>query len=228
LLAVLDEATRAQVLGMLRDTAQTHEIAAVREACTAAAEVRIVPLDLPASETAIPKGMTLHRVGAGTPDQAGWYFAKSTKGKFSVKVPVPFNDYTMEVTAEDGRRLGGHGIGGKSLDGITFSITELREGSVIEERTLKGFPATYRSKGASVTDERYFKYAGFPAVEFVTTAPGSICHVRQIVLPDRVYLVMVEYPPLVSAKASALVETCFDSLEIAEPEQPSPKEGARE
>src|SRR6266404_1378281 len=43
-------------------------------------------------------GVTLHRVQAGIPDKSGWVTAESTYGKFSVKVPVPFNDYTVEDT----------------------------------------------------------------------------------------------------------------------------------
>jgi len=54
----------------------------------------------PAIVTAQPK-LEMHRIGAKADDGSGWHLAVSSKGSFSVLLPIPFNDFTTnDATGE--------------------------------------------------------------------------------------------------------------------------------
>ena len=40
----------------------------------------------------------MHRKQAGEPDETGWMLAESTEGRFSVRMPINFNDFTVVET----------------------------------------------------------------------------------------------------------------------------------
>jgi len=75
----------------------------------------------PAIAEAQPK-LEIHRVGATADDGSGWHLAVSSKGSFSVLLPIPFNDFTTNdaTTGETS-----HAVGAKSSEGIKFSAVEL-------------------------------------------------------------------------------------------------------
>ena len=64
--------------------------------------------------------VVIHRVQDTTKDKSGLYFGKSTEGNFSVLLPIPFNDFTIE-----GAEVDIYSIGSKSQEGIKFSVTEI-------------------------------------------------------------------------------------------------------
>src|SRR5262245_36464072 len=58
-----------------------------------------------------PAGKVMHRSGAGQLDSTGWTDATSTEGKFSVRLPGPFDDFTVrnsDETPQAGRSEGAH------------------------------------------------------------------------------------------------------------------------
>src|SRR5580658_4246676 len=62
----------------------------------------------------------MHRIFAGTFDASGWAVAESTNGAFSVKMPGPFNDFSVAGNPSDlTARV--EGIAGKAPNGITFT-----------------------------------------------------------------------------------------------------------
>jgi hypothetical protein len=66
--------------------------------------------------------LEMHRVGVNADDGSGWHQAVSTKGTFSVRVPIPFNDFTTHDAATGEVS---HVIGGKSSEGIKFMAVEI-------------------------------------------------------------------------------------------------------
>lgn len=68
--------------------------------------------------------LVLHRKWVETQDADGWYPAKSTKGHFFIKSPIPFNDYTITTVDENIGTLVIHGVGSKSTDGYEFGALE--------------------------------------------------------------------------------------------------------
>ena len=76
-----------------------------------------IALVLPAIAMAEPR-LETHRVGAKTDDGSGWHLAVSSKGSFSVLLPIPFNDFTPATR----HRRDHHVVGGKS-PGIKFAAS---------------------------------------------------------------------------------------------------------
>ncbi len=67
----------------------------------------------------------MHRQLAGTPNEKGWYDAKSTEGHFRVSLPIPFNDFTVRVKEKDGTEVVSYAVGSTSKEGFKFSATEI-------------------------------------------------------------------------------------------------------
>ena len=78
----------------------------------------------PATVQAEPK-LEMHRAGANTDNGSEWHLAVSTKGSFSVLLPIPFNDFTTH-DASTGETT--YVVGGKSSEGIKFVALELPSG----------------------------------------------------------------------------------------------------
>ena len=85
------------------------------------ASVLSLTLIVSTSATAEPK-LEMHRVGVNADDGSGWYPAVSSKGSFSILLPIPFNDFT---TRDPGTDEVSHVVGGKSSEGIKFTAVEL-------------------------------------------------------------------------------------------------------
>ena len=66
--------------------------------------------------------LEMHRVGVSADDGTGWHSAVSTKGAFSIRLPIPFNDFSTHDA-----RAGevSHAVGGKSSEGIKFMAVEM-------------------------------------------------------------------------------------------------------
>ncbi len=58
--------------------------------------------------------LEMHRAGVSADDGSGWHQAVSTKGSFSILMPIPFNDFT---THDAGTGEVSQVIGGKSSEG---------------------------------------------------------------------------------------------------------------
>ena len=69
--------------------------------------------------------LEMHRAAVDSKDPSGWYPAVSTKGSFSVRMPIPFNDFTVRSADPKTGEEATHVIGGKSTECIKFSAVEL-------------------------------------------------------------------------------------------------------
>lgn len=70
-----------------------------------------------------PAGKVMHRSGAGQLDSTGWTDAKSTEGKFSVRLPGPFDDFTVKNSDETLQAGQFFAIGTVTSEGVSFSVT---------------------------------------------------------------------------------------------------------
>jgi hypothetical protein len=73
----------------------------------------LIALACAAAQAQQPK-LEMHRVGVNADDGSGWHQAVSTKGAFSVRVPIPFNGFT---TYDAATGEVSHAVGGKSSEG---------------------------------------------------------------------------------------------------------------
>ena len=65
----------------------------------------------------------MHRSGAGQLDSTGWTDAKSTEGKFSVRLPGPFDDFTVKNSDETLQAGQFFAIGIVTPEGVSLSVT---------------------------------------------------------------------------------------------------------
>src|SRR5215471_391032 len=68
----------------------------------------------------LPPGMTMHRFQAGEPDATGWMLATSTRGAFSVRLPMKFNDFTVDESDPNAAVLRSFVVGATSQERIKF------------------------------------------------------------------------------------------------------------
>ena len=57
----------------------------------------LIMLPAVAARAQQPK-LEMHRTGIVSTDPSGWHLAVSTKGSFSVRMPIPFNYFTVRST----------------------------------------------------------------------------------------------------------------------------------
>jgi hypothetical protein len=155
-----------------------------------------------------PKGITMHRVQAGTPEADGWYSAVSTNGSFSVRMPVPFNDFT-NPGSDDGTKLC-HTIGSSTPEGMKFSATRT---PILKPRNsirgfLNEFAAGFEQNG-EVIEKQYLMVDGFETLDLTAKDETVTVLFRVIGLPDGALLMMVEYPNKMAGEATKQMATKF-------------------
>lgn len=67
--------------------------------------------------------MTMHRLQVDQRGADGWQRANSTLGDFSVELPVPFQDFRVEATSDDGPAVVSDTVGGKTSGLLAWSAT---------------------------------------------------------------------------------------------------------
>ena len=165
-----------------------------------------------------PEGMTMHRAAAGEPDSSGWATAISTKGGFSVRLPVKFSDYTLEVPPSEGDVAKVFVVAGSTVEGITFTAVRLvyrrRDGaqhffSRIERG--EGLP----HQGTSLEPRRF---VGRRAIDVSLNDGRAIAYARYVLLEDSLMYLIVEIPADHRDRMESSVARRFlDSLRVPSP-----------
>ena len=135
--------------------------------------------------------LEMHRAGINADDGSGWHSAVSTKGAFAVRLPIPFNDFTIHSTTTGEMS---HVIGGKSSEGIKFSAVE----SPVTPRTpvdLGEIPKSFTSNPANkVAAVSRSTKDGVDTLSFSVTSAASTAHIRYIRTRSALYTLTVECP----------------------------------
>jgi hypothetical protein len=154
------------------------------------ASIFLLALIVSTSATAEPK-FEMHRVGVNVDDGSGWYPAVSTKGSFSILLPIPFNDFT---TRDPGTGEVSNVVGGKSSEGIKFTAAELP----VTARTpvdLAAIPKSFSSKPANkVSDVTRSTKDDVDNLFFSVTNSATAAHFRYIRMKGMLYVLTIEYP----------------------------------
>ena len=160
----------------------------------------------------------MHRKGAGQLDASGWTTAESTRGGFSVRLPIRFNDFTVAVSDPDSPVVRLHAVGGTSNEGIKFlaARTVYRDDDAAKLyfsrlENGEGFPSRPDSVESHV-------FQGRKSVDLVFEDNGSIGHTRFVLLEGAAILLSVEIPAARrSLVGQEMIATYFDSLDVARP-----------
>ena len=164
----------------------------------------------PASVIAEPK-LEMHRVGVNNEDGSGWYLADSTKGSFSIRMPIPFNDFS---THDPSTGDASHVIGAKSSEGIKFSAVQ----SPVTAKTpadLAAIPQSFSSNKANrVSDVSRNTRDGTDILSFSVATSATTAHVRYIRTKATLYILTIEYPNAYRDVVADKRDKFFDSFKI--------------
>jgi hypothetical protein len=155
--------------------------------------------------------LEMHRVGVSADDGTGWHPAVSTKGTFSIRLPIPFNDFTTH-DARTGEVS--HAVGGKSSEGIKFMAVEIPV-TAATPTDLAAIPKSFSSNPANkVTDVSRQAKDGTDILSFSVTGPASTAHFRYIKLKGMLYTLSIEFPNAYREAVAAMKDKFFGSFKL--------------
>ena len=162
----------------------------------------------------LPPGMTMHRFQAGEPDASGWMLATSTEGAFSVRMPIKFNDFTINESDPSAPVLRTFSVGATSQEKIKFVVTRMvyRKGAESAQfffaRAEKGegMPPLERVTPRRIGERR--------AVDQVLKRASDVSYHRIVLLETDLLTMTIESPRSLDATTLQFVAPFFDSLTI--------------
>lgn len=160
----------------------------------------------------VEPGATIHRRNAGTPDASGWITATSTLGRFSVKVPIPFNDFTVENTNASSLLLKKETIGCRSTEGIKFSASKISYGT--PGTAAKQFDKICASTEMPMAKITSTNFGGHKALVIFFGDAVARANQQMVLVGEELYVIAVEYPAKQYELAAEFIPTFFDSLEV--------------
>jgi hypothetical protein len=164
-----------------------------------------------ASAQAQQPKLEMHRVGVNADDGSGWHQAVSTKGAFSVRVPIPFNDFT---TYDAATGEVSHAIGGKSSEGIKFMAVEMP----VTAKTpvdLGTIPKSFSSNPANkVSDVSRQSKEGADSLSFSVAGSASTAHFRYVKVGGLLYTLSIETPNAYRDAVVAMKDKFFSSFKL--------------
>jgi hypothetical protein len=164
----------------------------------------------PAVVQAEPK-LEMHRAGANTDNGSGWHLAVSTKGSFSVLLPLPFNDFTTH-DASTGETT--YVVGGKSSEGIKFVALELPPGAK-PPPDLASIPKSLAANPANKVSDVSRSTKGDTEVLTLTVADGSkTLYMRCIQTKGARYTLTIEFPNAYREVVAANKDKFFESFKV--------------
>jgi hypothetical protein len=154
----------------------------------------------------------MHRSGTGQLDSTGWTDAKSTEGKFSVRLPVPFDDFTVK-NSDEGLQAGRFFvIGTATPEGVKLSVIRASyDNPDAAEHYFKNWQKGGVLRGKQ-EDHSVTNYRDFDAIEISASDDSSIVYARTILVKRDLLLQTIESPLSQRAVAEQLKATFFQSL----------------
>lgn len=172
----------------------------------------LVVLPAVAARAQQPK-LEMHRSGVVGKDPSGWHLAVSTKGSFSVRMPIPFNDFTVRSTDPKTGEQVTHVIGGKSTEGIRLSAAEM-PASAKSAPNLDKILADFSTKpGNKVSDVQRVAKGDVDTLSFSVSGAQTSAHIRYVKTKSATYVLTVEFPNANRNDVAGVREEFFGSFE---------------
>jgi hypothetical protein len=155
--------------------------------------------------------LEMHRAGVSADDGTGWHSAVSTKGAFSIRLPIPFNDFsTYDARAGEVS----HAVGGKSSEGIKFLAIEM-PATAKTPGDLGVIPKSFSSNPTNkVSDVSRHTKDGADILSFSVTGPASTAHFRYIKVKGMLYTLSIEFPNAYREAVAAMKDKFFGSFKL--------------
>jgi hypothetical protein len=162
-----------------------------------------------------PTTTEIHRKSVDALDTGGWQPAVSTKGHFSIRVPVTFNDFTIHGEDENIGEMVVHVIGGRSDDGVRFTVTETVRTPRMKNPDIGELAADFGKKpGTKVADIAQESKDGADRISFSVTGLASSAYMQMIKTETALYSLMLEFPNAKRSKAAQVKGAFFDSFKL--------------
>jgi hypothetical protein len=157
---------------------------------------------------------TVHRIGAGVPDESGWCRATSTGGGFTVSLPNLFNDLTISAKAMDGADVKTFVLGTRDARGVKFTAVAMyRADGKFTSDPLKGIVDQFQSSG-QLKQQAAISHGALNGIELKTANSSSSAIIDVYKTPTTVYQLIVEAPaPLTLEDVAADAKRFMDSFE---------------
>ncbi|SRR6266511_2300358 len=158
--------------------------------------------------------MTMHRIQAGELDATGWTTAQSTEGRFTVRLPLRFNDFTVAETDPNSVAAKTFAVGAKSAEGIKFSATRVtyrKPGAAANRFSQIENGEAFPTKPTSI---KKIQHRGFKAVDVTLSNSSSVAYQRVLLVGPDIVTLIVEAPLPQRDLAMRLVPTFFESVTI--------------
>jgi hypothetical protein len=167
-----------------------------------------------AQETQLPPGMTMHQQQAGLLDREGWTVAQSTEGRYSVKLPCKYNDFTTEDSSPSAAVSRTDTVGCLREDQQKFAVVRMQyRGGAAAAKAY--FEQNTHGIGWEAADElKRAKSGKHPALDIVTHRPPRCGFVRIVLLESDIIFLAAEspLPPCEDLKVKA--DKFFASLSV--------------
>jgi hypothetical protein len=159
--------------------------------------------------------MKMHRKQAGEPDKSGWMLAKSTEGRFSVRLPLKFNDFTVTEADPNAPAARTYTVGARSSERIAVVATRIayRKGAAAAKEYFARFEKG-QGLGAAPESVTPRRVGALRAMDLVLKRPTDVIYQRVVLLDADLLLMSVEAPREHDATARELAATFFDSLQV--------------
>jgi len=169
-----------------------------------------IALVLPGFAAAQPK-LEMHRVGVTADDGLGWHLAVSSKGSFSILLPIPFNDFTTRDAATGEAT---YVVGGKSSEGIKFVAVELAPGAK-PPPDLASIPKTLAATaGNKVSDVKRSTRGDADVLTLTVGNAITTLYMRCVQMNGVRYILTVEFPNAYADLVAANKDKFFESFKL--------------
>jgi hypothetical protein len=165
---------------------------------------------LPGIAEAQPK-LEMHRIAASADDGSGWHLAASSKGSFSVLLPIPFNDFTTRDAATGETT---YVVGGKSTEGIKFVAVELAPGAK-PVPDLASVPKSLAANPANkVSDVKRSTKGDADILTLTVAGTATSLYMRCIQVNGVRYTLTIEFPNAHRELVVANKDKFFESFKL--------------
>jgi hypothetical protein len=155
--------------------------------------------------------LEMHRAGVTADDGSGWHLAVSSKGSFSIRLPIPFNDFTI-LDPSTGETT--YAVGGKSSEGIKFSAAEL-PATGKRPKDIATILESFSSNPANkVSDVSRNTGNDADVLSFSVANATSIAHIRYVQTKHALYTLTIECPSAYRDLVAANKDKFFESFQL--------------
>jgi hypothetical protein len=156
-----------------------------------------------------------HRQDVDALDKAGWQPAVSTRGDFSIQIPVTFHDYTIHADDENVGKMMVHVIAGRSTEGLKFTVTEMPYTPRMKDPHIADIAGDFKNKpGTKVSDLVQGMHDGAERLSFSVTGGKTGAYMQIIKTKTALYTLALEFPNAERELASDVKSGFFDSFKL--------------